>query len=482
MPMEIRPMETRPMETRPRDRTAPARATPRSASRRPTAHRVPYLVALSALVIAGACSTSSGEDDTAATPAPTTTSPAEADYVAPEMHPSDWDAPPVQLPDAPRPYGPSPAATADPAFYDVRTLDPARVADADPGEVLRSEPVQLTGPLAGASGWRILYRSTDADASAAVVSGMILAPEGAAPPEGRPVAAWAHGTTGIADRCAPSATGNLFYDDYGAQARRLLDQGFVVAATDYHGLGTPGVHSYHVSDELAQATIDSVVAAHDLDDVGALSSSWLVIGHSEGGLAALATDQRVGDALPDLDFLGAVVAAPSARLGSIAPLMFEFPEGRGYAALLLEAAADIDPSLDPAVSLQPVAAARRPLLTHGCWEEAVPGFDDLDAAEMLASPQIAGRLGAVLDECCASDASAAVGPLLLVHGQDDEALPPVLSDQLVEELCAAGVTVQYRTYPGATHDSVLAAAADDVAGWLTGRLGGVEAPSTCDER
>jgi pimeloyl-ACP methyl ester carboxylesterase len=388
----------------------------------------------------------------------------------------------VELPDAPRPYGPSPAATADPAFYDVSTLDPADVARAERGDVLRSEPVELTGPLRGASGWRILYRSATAEGSPAVVSGMVLAPADPAPPDGRPVAAWAHGTTGIADRCAPSATGNLFYDDYGAQARRLLDQGFVVTATDYHGLGTPGVHSYHVSDELALATVDSVAAAHRLSLAGPLTPSWVVVGHSEGGLAALATDERADDELPELDYRGAVVAAPSARLASIVAVMFEFSEGRGYGALLLEAAAALDPSLDPAVSLQPAAAAREPLLTHGCWEEAVPGFDDLDASEMLESAAVGERLAEVLADCCTSDADAAAGPLLVVHGEDDEALPPALTDGLVDELCAAGVAVEQHTYPGAGHDGVLAASADDTARWLADRVAGADPPSNCGDR
>lgn len=434
-------------------------------------------------MIIGGCS---GVDEDAGTPSTqvdATTVDAttvDAGYQIPDQHPSDWAAPGVELPDAPRPYGPSPTATADPAFYDVETLDPTQVARAEPGDVLRSEPVELTGPLDGADGWRVLYRSTNSDSSPAVVSGMVLAPDEPAPDEGRPVAAWAHGTTGIADRCAPSATGNLFYDDYGAQARRLLDQGFVVTATDYHGLGTPGVHGYHVSDQLAAATVDSVAAAHDLDEAGPLSPSWIVIGHSEGGLAALVTDARASDSLPDLDYLGAVVAAPSARLGAIAPAMFELPGGRGYGALLLEAAAEIDPMLDPSVSLQPAASAREPLLTHGCWEEAVPGFDDLSSAQMLASPDVAARLGAVLDECCAADPAAAVGPLLVVHGEADESLPPALSEQLVDELCAAGVTVEYRTYPGATHDGVLAAAAGDVGPWLDDRRAGSDPRSTCD--
>jgi acetyl esterase/lipase len=160
--------------------------------------------------------------------------------------------------------------------------------------------------------------------------------------------------------------------------------------------------------------------------------------------------------------------------------MFGVPEGRGYGALLLEAAAELDPTLDPAVALHPAAAAREPLLTHGCWEEAVPGFDDLDESQMLASSAVAVRLGEVLDTCCTSDAGAAVGPLLVVHGEDDEALPPALSADLVDGLCSAGVAVQYRTYPGASHDGVLAASADDTARWLEDRLVDGDPPSDCE--
>ena len=120
----------------------------------------------------------------------------------------------------------------------------------------------------------------------------------------------------------------------------------MVAATDYHGLGTPGVHTYHRSEELARATIDSVAAAHQLDEAAPLRPQWATVGHSEGGLAALAVDERSPDALPELDYRGSVVAAPTPRLGTVAPAMFQV-EGRGYAVLLLEAVAGVAPELDP---------------------------------------------------------------------------------------------------------------------------------------
>ena len=424
---------------------------------------------LAATLVLGTCSAGGGDGATGSSRAGTVDA---ADlYVPPAQHASDWDAPDVVLPAAPLPYGPSPEPTADPAFYDVTTLDPAEVGAAEPGAVLRSEMVELTGPLAGASGWRILYRSTDASGAPAVVSGMVLVPAGAPPEGGRPVVAWAHGTTGIADRCAPSATGNLFYDDYGAEGRRLLDQGFVVTATDYHGLGTPGVHTYHRSEELARATIDSVAAAHRLEGAAPLSPQWATVGHSEGGLAALAVDERSPGALPELDFRGSVVAAPTPRLSSVAPLMFAVEE-RGYGALLLAAVAGVAPELDPAVALGAKAAARGALLTHGCWEEAVPGFDDIEPEQMLASAAVGERLAEVLADWAAFDPAAAVGPLLVVQGEADTSVLPAFTEDLVDELSASGVDVDYRTYADADHETVLADSAQDVAAWLAARLAG----------
>jgi alpha-beta hydrolase superfamily lysophospholipase len=424
-----------------------------------------------------ACSEGAGDRPPAATDSTDHPEPDDA-YEPPPQHPSDWSAPEVALPDITLPYGPSPEATAEPSFYDVTTLEPAQVAAAEPGDVLRVEEVDLTGPLAGASGWRVLYRSTTADGAPAVVSGMILASDGDPSDGGRPVVAWAHGTTGIADRCAPSATGNLFYDDYGQVGRDLLDQGFVVAATDYHGLGTPGVHTYHHSEEMAHATIDSVAAAHDLADVEPLRPEWFVVGHSEGGLAALATDAVADDGPPELDYRGAIVAAPTPPLGTYAPLMFGI-EGRGYAVLLLEAVAGIAPDLAPAAALGPEAASREARVTHGCWEEAVHGFDDIPPQRMLAQPDVGQRLADVLAEWAAYDPATVVGPMLVVQGEADESVLPPITAQLVGDLCAHRNTIVYRTYPGTGHDEVMAASSTDAAAWMAARMDGETAPTTC---
>lgn len=158
--------------------------------------------------------------------------------------------------------------------------------------------------------------------------------------------------------------------------------------------------------------------------------------------------------------------------------MFSVP-GRGYGVLFLAAASTVEPRLEPSVALGPQAAARQALFTHGCWDEAVPGFDDVDPADMLAGPEINGLLSDVLNEYAGNDPAKSTGPLLVVHGELDESLPVPLTENLVEQLCAEGVPVELNVYAGAGHDAVMAASATDAADWIAARLAGQPPVSNC---
>ena len=50
-----------------------------------------------------------------------------------------------------------------------------------------------------------------------------------------------------------------------------MDAGYVLAATDYQGLGTPGPHPYLVGAAEAMNALDSVRAARNLTEAGASS-------------------------------------------------------------------------------------------------------------------------------------------------------------------------------------------------------------------
>ena len=129
----------------------------------------------------------------------------------------------------------------------------AEIRRAKPGTVLRVRP-QIGGAPANAKAFRVLYRSTGLNGEPIAVSGTIIYPAGPPPPGGRDVIAWAHYTTGVADRCAPTLLPNLSGTIAGLE--QMLERNYVVVATDYEGLGLPGVHAYLVGISEARSVLD----------------------------------------------------------------------------------------------------------------------------------------------------------------------------------------------------------------------------------
>ncbi len=72
----------------------------------------------------------------------------------------------------------------------------------EPGTVIRMEPLGVS--VAGGSAFRMLYVSELPDGTPAASGGMLFIPDSPAPSGGRPVVAWAHGTLGMGNACAPS--------------------------------------------------------------------------------------------------------------------------------------------------------------------------------------------------------------------------------------------------------------------------------------
>lgn len=201
---------------------------------------------------------------------------------------------------------------------------PSPLPKGKPGDLIWARP--LPAPP-GASAWRILYLSTTYDSSPVAISGIVVAPSGNAPRGGRKVLAWAHGTVGGARGCAPSGVANPaqnlvnYYSynssdpfDVGVPAlTAFLKAGYAVAATDYQGLGTPGVHQYVVGGTEARNVLDSVKAAQRIKSAHA-GDEVVALGWSQGGGAALWVGQDAAYGKP-LRVLGSAALAPATDLG-----------------------------------------------------------------------------------------------------------------------------------------------------------------------
>ena len=111
-------------------------------------------------------------------------------------------------------------------------------------------------------------------ASQDISTALVIAPKGRVPKGGRPIVAWAHGTTGTAQNCGPSQAlnpaqklnqyfliGGNSWLDYGVPAiETWLKQGYVTVATDYQGLGGGGAHQYAIATVQGRDVINSVRA------------------------------------------------------------------------------------------------------------------------------------------------------------------------------------------------------------------------------
>jgi acetyl esterase/lipase len=189
---------------------------------------------------------------------------------------------------------------------------PANLKSYDRGDLIWARKVQNPLPQASRT-WTLLYRSTSLRGKAIGVSGFVMLPKGKPPKQGWPVVSWAHGTSGIADSCAPSRDPKGPYTLYlEPQLRAWLEAGYAIANTDYEGLGTPGVHPYLVGRSEGRGVVDIVRATRQLDR--RLARRYVIAGHSQGGHAALFAAALAPKRAPELRLRGVAAYAPASHL------------------------------------------------------------------------------------------------------------------------------------------------------------------------
>lgn len=349
------------------------------------------------------------------------------------------------------------------------------------GRLESAEPLAHLDPaLASVAGRadRILYHSRSLKGDDITVSGAVLTPKGKAPKGGWPVVSWAHGSSGIGDRCAPSTTpdaaGRIDLYGYGAFLAELLKAGYAVAATDYEGLGTAGEHPYIVADSEGRSVIDAARAAIQADPT--LSRSVTFVGHSQGGQAAIAAGELARTWGRGLDFRGTVGLAPVTNVGVAYSYGTPGPVDRGFYLLALHGLKSVHPELRYDRFLGRQALAMMPRVERDCtakiWKDFSADFGDKlnDYQFAPQSPEAALKMQSWLDEQSVPREKTSK-PMLLLQGDHDPSIRIAVTEQAVRNARGGGVPVEFRLYPGKDHYSVLTprsagGAATDVVDWL----------------
>jgi pimeloyl-ACP methyl ester carboxylesterase len=324
----------------------------------------------------------------------------------------------------------------------------------------------------------LLYRSVGTDGTPIAVSGTVSLPKGKAPKNGWPVISYDHGTTGIADQCAPSRDAvdnpaHLYNSYIYPLLNRWLKAGYAVVRTDYQGLGTPGTHEYLVGLAEGRGTIDIVRAAHRLDP--RVSKRFAIAGHSQGGHAALWGAALAPTWTPELKLRGTVAFAPASHISELVSLVgaSKTPGGglSGEAALVLRGLDDFKPGLGVQSIFTDKFAALYPETVAKCLPQLsqADSIGGLAPSEFFRDGTDTSALVAALDVSDPENLKIK-SPLAVEQGAADTTVFPGLTDDLVKRLRGRGARIDYKTYAKVSHGGVVVSAANHATKYIKTHL------------
>ena len=402
-----------------------------------------------------------------------------------------------------------------PPFYEaVMKLTPTGAL----GQVIKKEHIQTS--LKGTQAWKIAYISSDVGERKTIATALVIAPVGPAPKEGRPIMAWAHGTTGSAQNCGPSQVtdptralneyflmdGNAWTDFGIPNGQEFINEGYVVVATDYQGLGGGGKHQYAVAGTNGRDVINSARAASSMTEVGA-GKKTVIYGWSQGGGATIAAaslpdyQSQQGTAADNLQYLGFVGLAPE-DLAAVLPkvpadeagadkLMKDFTEanvpnvflfGHFMMGLWGTQAAYPDLKLTDVLTDEGAKVADK-LSSNKCVHVMADSFNYAygDQYKSLLKPQASNSLAwlkAFVDGSVKP--VKPVAPVVIYWGTKDTVVAPVMHELYQKQMCAMGANVARIQLPGEqTHFTTPGVSAPLYLEWVKDRLSGKPLENSC---
>lgn len=349
-----------------------------------------------------------------------------------------------------------------------------------PGDILKVQPVNSAdiNVKTGTTVYRIQYTSVDLDGSPVPATGFIALPY--APTFNQrqnghsesvyKLAAYAHGTSGLYQGCAPS-NGPAFFD-YDTW-KPLVDRGYAVVATDYAGLGNNYTdHKYCSFSAQASDVYYSVKAARQAFGK-VLSTNWMGFGHSQGGGAVwkMAESQYMKN---DTTYLGTVAIGPVTYVD----MVFSHEGERG---LLLSHLAMLGTAME-----RSIPSYRENLLTDILRKRVQMS----EKAQMCALSQLALSFDLSVEDTYSatglhaskdallqwqSKEAPALGdrspaPILVIQPLNDTTTPADITERAYKNACDAGNEIHMSLYPGLEHTPSTAASLSEWLGWMDDRF------------
>ena len=351
------------------------------------------------------------------------------------------------------------------SFYDTPNPLPA----GKPGELIRSETFNEYRLAYEVSSIRILYHSRSASGRDVAVSGVVLLPDGAPPPGGWPIIAWAHDVTGFARACAPSLLRNL---GQGPLLSMYTNLGYAVVASDYAGLGSNFPYAALDLRSNAADVINAIPAARAAEPQ--LGTNWVTVGYAQGSLVAIAVAESISESA-DAHYLGAIGIS---GLADSRELFTGFSQSSAYTNLVFLAHGI--KTLYPDFRIQDVFPEKAMRFYDFMGSSCEARLAPVPPAEDMLRP--GWENNPYVKKFFARNAlgqKPAQAPQMLISAEYDRETPPALTSGLVTRLCRQKDRVLFVKYPTYSSSTVLGNSVSEQVSWISARFSGLPAPGNC---
>jgi pimeloyl-ACP methyl ester carboxylesterase len=387
------------------------------------------------------------------------------------------------------------------------------------GQIIKRERIET--PIQDAQAWRIAYISSDLNDHKTISTGLVVAPRGKTQVGNRPIISWSHGTTGNAQNCGPSqvespaqslnqyflVNGNS-WTDYGLPSlEQFIKDGYVVVGTDYQGLGGGGRHQYTIAKTNARDAINAARAAGSMKETGA-GKKTIMIGWSQGAASTVGASSQgayiaeKGTAFDGLDMVGFVaMAVPDLAMYSPATID-QYSAEKMISDLTNSWTVDSFAFAHMTMNLWGTQAAYpdKLKLSDIFTDEGAKVLDEIYLNKCMhvgtdtinfnygtsyktllrSKPENALAWAKAITDGSVDNKTKPIAPVLILYGNKDTTVPPVMGEYYRKQICAIGGNVARVQLPGDhNHFTTPPASAPFYQKWIKERLAGKTPADGC---
>ncbi|MEU0870220.1 lipase family protein [Nocardia brasiliensis] len=394
---------------------------------------------------------------------------------------------PFPLPPAP-PY-------LDQGFYNP---DPARVAAAQPGEILAARQVNLANffliPL-NVRAWQLSYRSSNTRGEPIPAVATVIVPHRPSPTPERNLVAFQFAEDSLSQNCAasyvlqmgslPNPLNPVISAEF-VEVQAMLQLGHAVVVPDHQGPNS----AYAAGPLGGRITLDAIRAAENFEPAGlpGAATRTALWGYSGGAIPTAHAAELQAEYAPELNLVGSAVGGLMADIGMAIDYNNATSTFGGAVLGGLFGVANEYPELNQFIEryMNPLGKGLRVVHQGQCVAIQFAGFPFVNIKGLFdypGDPMRAPELQPMLRELSLGHRGTPQFPLYIYQAPLDEAMPVNAVNNLYDTYCKdPNASVSYTRELISEHGIAAVSGAGSAALWLNDRLNGVPARQGCTNR